>query len=275
MKNIKLIAICAIILLAISCKKDKIKENNCKIATIINGDDSILLTYNASNKVSNIKSIYLSEIINMDFINEGGFYKQIITTNSASLSGSTVNYILNANGYIDSYNITADEYTNMSKFKYDAEGHLIWSEINTTKDGLPYVNWKDSMVYENGNLTKFYVLYGGSTTNYGIYRTVLINYNTLENTAGLYVNEQLLQSATVGRWSYYEDNFPYLFHLFGKGSKNLPLNSTTTFSTLYPGFSYNYEYTSNVNNQITSQTINRIPDNEYFPKINRFYYECN
>ena len=278
-KNLKAIAILAIVILAVSCKKENQKPVACKVINLKIGNDSLVLSYNSSNKVSNIKSYNSSWLVNMDFLNDGGYHKQIVTTNTASLPSFTRNFSLNADGNIERFqqivNDAAGIYDNRVSCKYDAAGHLIVSEIITLKDGIPYVFWKDSMVYENDNLTKFYVLYGGNTGLYNIHRTVLINYSTIANTAGLYVNESLISGNIVGTGRYYEKNYPYFMHLLGKGSKNVPLSSTTTFSSGSGNYSFNYEYTTDAQNLVRSQKIIKTPTSSGYPKTNRFYYECN
>ncbi|MBP6660308.1 MAG: hypothetical protein KA174_06475, partial [Chitinophagales bacterium] len=75
-KNLKAIAILAIVILAVSCKKENQKPVACKVINLKIGNDSLVLSYNSSNKVSNIKSYNSSWLVNMDFLNDGGYHKQ-------------------------------------------------------------------------------------------------------------------------------------------------------------------------------------------------------
>lgn len=279
MKTTKLFALFTIVIFALSCKKEKQKEITCNITSVI-ADDSATISYNSSNKISNIKIFNTPDIINIDFMNEGGFHKETITTNNISLPGFTINYSLNANGFIDRFQQTITNpsvYVNIFRCKYDAEGHLILHEHKVTKSGSPYSYDKDSSVYENGNMTKLFRFMSliRDTVTTSLNSTTLITYNTQINTAGLYINQLMAPNNIVGTSTYYLKNFPYIFHLYGKGCKNLPISSTTTFSSGASGYAFSFDYTINENNLITSQTINRTPTTVSFPKISRFYYECN
>ncbi|MFN8283018.1 MAG: hypothetical protein U0U67_07365 [Chitinophagales bacterium] len=275
-----MIALIAMIIFAVSCKKEKQTDVICKLSALKMGDDSTHISYNTSNKVSSIKAITVDDEINMNFVNEGIFHKQTITENGSTTPAYTIYYSLNTNGYIDRYQLTvtnaASVYVNYFRCKYDAEGHLILQEIKVTKSGFPFSYKKDSCVYESGNLTRLYRFRSlvGDTITAPLYSTTLVNYTTQQNTAGLYINQLLAPSGVEGTSIFYLANFPYISHLYGKGSRNLPLNSTTTFSSGTSGYSLNYEYTTS-NNLVRSQTINRTPTAAGFPKINKFYYECN
>ena len=281
MKNLKTIALLAIVILAVSCKKEKQKVIACKVKTIITGNDSIVLSFNSLSNVTNINSTNVDGEINMDFINESGFHKQTITENGAASPAVTINYSLNTNGYIDRFQqiITnpASVYVNNFRCKYDAEGHLILHELKVTKSGFPFSYKKDSMVYENGNMTKLFrfTSLAGDTTSTSLYSTTLITYSTQNNTTGLYANSLFAPNNIIGTSTFYLNNFPYIIHLYGKGSKNLQTYSSTTFSSGATGYSFSFDYTIDANNLVTSQTMDRIPANPIYPKINRFYYECN
>jgi hypothetical protein len=281
MKNLKTIALIAIVILSVSCKKEKQKDISCKVTAIKTNDDSTTIHYNASNKVNSIQTLTVDDEINMDFSDDGAFHKQTITENGASIPTYTINYALYSKGFADRYQITitnpASVYVNNFRCKYDAEGHLILHELKVTKSGFPFSYYKDSCVYENGNLTKLYKFRSlvGDTTTVSLYSTTLINYTTQQNTAGLYVNQLLVPNNIIGTSVFYLANFPYISHLLGSGNKNLPLNSTTTFSTGTSSYTLNYEYIYDTNNLVKSQTINRTPSTAGFPKTNRFYYQCN
>ena len=280
-KNLKTIALLAIVILAVSCKKEKQYEIVCKVKTIITGNDSIILSFNSLSNVTNINSTNVDGEINMDFINESGFHKQTITENGAAIPAITIYYTLNANGSIDRFQqiVTnpASVYVNNFRCKYDAEGHLILHELKVTKSGFPFSYQKDSMVYENGNMTKFFEFGSlrGDTTSASLRSTTLITYDAQNNTAGLYINQLMAPNNIEGTSKFYLNNFPYIFHLLGKGSKNLPTYSTTTFSSGGTGYSFSFNYTVDANNLVTSQTMDRFPANPIYPKTNRFYYECN
>ncbi|MCC6583032.1 MAG: hypothetical protein IT271_04970 [Chitinophagales bacterium] len=281
MKTIKLITLLALVIFAASCKKDKQKETLCKVTTIITGNDSMIIQYNSSNKVSSIRSINTPDSLNMSFVNDGIFHKQTITENNAVLPAFTINYSLNAAGSIDKFQQTiiniASVYVNNFRCKYDNEGHLIIHENKVTKSGFPFSYKKDSSVYENGNMTKLYRFrsLAGDTTSATLYSTTLITYTVSNNTLGLYANQIINPNNIEGTSTFYLNNFPYILHLYGKGNKNLPASSATTFSSGAAGYTLNYEYTIDSNNLVTSQTINRTPTAVSFPKISRFYYACN
>lgn len=281
-KNLKTVALIAIVILAVSCKKEKNAETICRVTSIKSNSDSTIINYNASNQVIQIKNITPSDTINMAFANDGIYHKQTIT-GSPSIPVFTINYILNSNGNIDRFDETitnaSSVYVNSFNARYDTDGHLIWYENIVTKSGFHFESIKDSFVYENGNMTKFYQfrspLGSGNLRNFSLYATTLINYTNLKNTASLYVNKMYAPDNIIGTSLYYLINFPYIFHLLGKGSKDLPLNSTTTFNS--PGgdiYSLDYSYNLDENNLVKTQTINRTPAAINYPKTYTFSYAC-
>lgn len=279
MKTLKTFAIIAFTILIVSCKKDKqqTQEPVCRVTAIKTNSDSTIISY-ASGKVNSIYTMNGSDSTTINFVDEGGYHKEYVIYNNVAVPGS-VNYTLNAIGYIDRFQqtiITPAVYVNTFSCKYDTDGHLIWLENAVTKSGSAFNATKDSFVYENGNLTKKYVFRTpmGSITNYSLYSTTLINYSNIENTAGLYVNQLYAPENIQGTSNYYYQNFPFITHLYGKGSKNAPINSTTSITG--PSTTYNgYDYTFDADNRIVSQTITRSPASVSYPKTNRFYYTCN
>lgn len=264
---------CLIIIASTACKKEKL-STKCYISSIKTNTDSIAFTYNQNNKVSNIKSYFSSYLINMDFVDEGIYHKQIVNTGTASLPNYTINYRLNAKGFVESYEHTAYSspytYLNSASNVYDNEGHLIWSKMTTLRDGLPYVIWRDSMIYSNGNLTEYYNFYGNT-----LHRKAIISYSTIENTIGFYANNDFSITSIVGFSRYYEDERPYICHLLGNGSKNLASSAVVTFpSSPSLNRTYSYFYTFDSQQRISSETMAASPTALGFPKKSSFYYSC-
>ncbi len=273
-KNLKLITLIAIVILAVSCKKEKQTIKTCYISSIKSGPDSIAFSYNQSNKITNIKHYWYSDIINMDFAKDGTIEKHTVTTSSVGLPGYAINYTLNAKGFIESYERSTVSggysYLSMAQNKYDSEDHLISSEMTSLRNGMPYLEWKDSMIYENGNLTEYYNLYFGS-----IHRKTLITYSTTPNTIGFYSNNDYSITDVVGGSRFYDKKRPYICHLLGKGSKNLPQSAVLEFST-NPSINRTetFNYTFDSEQKITSETISTSISLPAYPKTNTFHYIC-
>lgn len=280
MKNLKFVCITILALIILSCKKEKQHEITCKVTALKTGTDSVLFRYNTVGNIDFIKTINSPDTTNMSFTNESGFYKEVITKNSNTTPNYTIYYKLNTNGNLDNFQLTISTpaiYINYIRCKYDNDGHLILQEVKTTKSGSPYSFKKDSSIYENGNLTKLYRFQSiiGDTTTALLNSTTLINYTSLSNTAGWYINQMYAPNNIQGTSTAELNNFPYLYHLLGKGSTNLPLNSSTSYSSGAGSISYTYDYLTDAENKVSSQTISRTPLGFGFPKINRFYYTCN
>lgn len=275
MKNqhLKIIILSMIIVASIACKKEKV-PSKCYISSIKTNTDSIIFTYNEQNKVSYIKSNSGDINVDMYFMDDGIYHNQKVNTNYASLPNYTINYKLNAKGFIESFQHTAfrapNYYQNTASNVYDEEGHLVWSKMITLKDGEPYTVYRDSMVYRNGNLMEYYNFYGSS-----LFRKITISYTDTENTIGNYTRNDFSATDIVGFSRYYEQEHPYTTHLLGKGSKNLPSSAVMTlFFSSSDDINFSYHYTFDSQQRITSETTTRSPDDMGYPKINRFYYNC-
>lgn len=186
---------------------------------------------------------------------------------------TTYNIYLNSNGTVASMNnsivIGGFTYDYYYTFHYNTEGRInrCDQKVENVSGGSVSFNY-DSMVYENGSLTKQYTF--GAATLSGPYSMQKYSITTNTDQANKisyhpynFVGEPI---STVS-------GFQAFYHLFGKGSDRLPAetNIYTPSGTL--SYKINYTHLLNENGYLTEENITRsiiAPGTEN----RRFYYSC-
>ena len=215
MKNLKTIAIIAIVILAVSCKKDK--QQICRLSNVSSIYDSTFYTYNTDGKLS--KSSYFliwstaGSKIDFDYHFTNNNCRIDVSSN-VGISPFSVNYILNNAGNIiectDSVLGSGGiYYKTILKNRYNDNNQIIANEIIYFENGIFDFAKKDSFAYEANNLTRIY-RYKKTSTLYRQEGYVDVEYGTDINQNGNYVMERyILKDGVVS--SHFGSGIPYAF----------------------------------------------------------------
>lgn len=231
MKNLKTIALIAIVILAVSCKKDK--QKTCKLSHISSRTDSTFYTYNADGKISKISNFLnwssSGSKIDLDYHFTNNNCRIDVTTN-IGISPFSVNYILNNAGNIiectDSVLGSGGiYYKTIRKSRYNDNNQIIANEIIYFENGIFDFAKKDSFAYEANNLTRIYK-YKKTSTLYRQDGYIDVEYGTDINQNENYTLERYILNDWVVSSHFGGGIPPFLFPLLGKSSNNIPTKIT-------------------------------------------------
>lgn len=263
---------CITLLLAASCKKDN-KAVSCRLSQRVSYLDSSQITYDASGRVS----VYNNAVGPIFTFTYSGLTAQCVVSYTGSSNTSSYQIYLNSQGlastitYYVPPTLLSGERLYSYVFLYDNNNRIVRCEQSldvpgTTSDYFMY----DSMVYENGNLNKqFTFARSGASTTYGLQEYSVIGYSTKENKIGYHALSSFDEPTSLER------GFTPFFHLYGKGSINLPLETTVynADGTLSTRLDYSYLFDEKGN--LTDEIITEIsPSHGPIIDNRKFFYEC-
>ncbi len=269
MNKIITLAIAAFLLTGIAaCKKDS-KTLNCRLAGRASYADSMAITYDAQGRVSafNYGAGYAYTLT------YGGLTAQAVVSTTTDPTVQTYNIFLNSNGQASSINtsttISGTTYDYSYVFFYDTEGHIIRCEqeqdnLSNTNDSYKY----DSMVYENGNLTKQYSYAANASSGpWFLQEYFTTTYTEKPNTLGYHAFSNFEEPTSI-----LSGYYPF-FHLYGKASAKLPLETTFYDNGGALSFRMSYAYLFDENGYVTEENVSR---SVIFPSTEnrRYYYTC-
>ena len=263
---------CITLLMAASCKKDN-KAVSCRLAQRVSYLDSSQITYDASGLVS----VYNNAVGPTFTFTYSGLTAQCVVSYTGFSNTSTYQIYLNSQGLASTITYYVPPTAGGAErlysyvFLYDNNNRIVRCEQSlnmpgTTSDFFMY----DSMVYENVNLSKqFTFKRSGASTSYGFQEYSVIAYTDKENTIGYHALSPFDEPTSLER------GFNPFFHLYGKGSTNLPLETTVyngdgTLSSIID-YSYLFDENGNVTDEIITKNIPLLA-----PAIDvrKFNYEC-
>jgi hypothetical protein len=228
MKNLKTIALIAIVILAVSCKKDK-QNQNCIINCIYGKNDSTILSYNTNGQPQN-HTYYVGSSRNFH-IN----FNYLYTANNCNIQVTSIVRSFSINYQLDTYgNIIAcadsllnggNLYKSILTCRYNAQQQIIFSEIKHYENGIFRNATKDSFAYTNGNLTRKYHYKKTSGLYYQDGYTNL-EYSEQPNQNDFHVTERYLIYDKIIS-NHFGGGMPNTMSgLLGKGSKNMLIKIT-------------------------------------------------
>jgi hypothetical protein len=262
----------AVTLAAISgCKKDKDNPSaaTCRLTKVENtGSDTALVVYDSEGRVTSYGSLNYY-LINLTY---SGLTASATLTNPDTTM-HFMNIFLNADKNIQSMNITRNvggaDYYYTYAFQYDADDHIIGSEQTLKPAGsLNTTYYKDSMVYENGNLVDKYTFYKMDSDPYAPYQHLTMTYGSQENKIGYHAFSSWEEPISIlSGWNFF-------YHMFGKTSKNLPVSTSFYDDTNANLFNLGYTFLLDGNGYPTEENIART--GSYPGTRNRkFAYSCD
>lgn len=214
MKKLLILLLPAII--ATGCNDDS-DNVSCQLTSIVfNNTDTAQIVYNDQGKV-----------IKYGDLNSAHYtFSYSGLTATVMFGPKTTSLFLNGDGHVVSFSDTITVgltvYYYDYSFEYDANGHLVKSVQSVADNalGLNNATYKDSMVYESGNLVEKYTFYKGPAAgSFTLEDRAEIEYGSTDNKLGLYfwsTDEEPLSIST---------GWLQLYHLFGASSKDLPVRT--------------------------------------------------
>lgn len=261
-------AVC--LLLSFSACKKEDKKLNCRLTDTYTAGDSVHITYDAQGRVSVYAYPDLGTYYTYTY---SGLSAQCVLSTPSNPSLITYNLFLNSDGTVASMLYTrligSSTVNYTFNFKYNSEGRIRLCEQQLNDVTIGAVSFKlDSMVYVNGNLSAQFTYNAASPTGpFYFQESTLTTYTEYDNTISYHP------------FSIYEEPMTLLsglgpfYHLYGKGSSKLPLETSVynDLSVLNFKMSYNYLFDENGNVQEQNQvrTIS-LPS----ASNKRFYYTC-
>jgi len=207
----------ALFVFVAGCKKDKDAEMTCRLTSIQStGLDTAQLTYDAEGNLTSYGSLS-NYLINLTY--SGLTVTTTIANEDTTRQG--YNIFLNADKNVQSMNLTnnngGSNYYYTYTFEYDTEKHVVWSEQTYKQLGTPTIYYyKDSMIYENGNLTEKHTFYKMNDDPYVPFERKEITPGTELNKIGYYAFSSREEPISItSAWH-------FIYPLFGKASVNLP-----------------------------------------------------
>jgi hypothetical protein len=267
MNRILLLSATLLLLFATACKKDK-GVPTCRLTAIKSNFDTAYISYNSNGRVASYGDV------------PGGLYTffypgGLSAYDSLETSGgkkADCNISLDANGRItfmtrsvQSLGATVN-YT--YQFQYNADGYITLCEqtYGASTTG-PTAFYKDSMVYNNGNLVAKYTFTRDQISPYALYKYTNSTYSTQQNKIGYHAFFYFEEPISV------TDGWNAFYHLFGQGPANLPLKTTLYNNTGGVTYVLDYTYLTDENGYPTEANIVRsVNSTNIFNR--KFSYSC-
>lgn len=263
--NIIIIALLLIIGIgAIACKKDKNlveSPKNCLVTDIYVGStDSTHITYNSSNKQNSIKQFSGDDSLFTMYFSHNPTYIENNFYSSTFYLGS-VRYETNSEGNIIKFYENRDIDALEMFLYYNSNNQLTHYNATYFRSGVPHSYTKDSLIYENDNLVRWYSFTRNATVpNFRLFSADTILYSTSLNTIGLFANFIVFNEKP----NFFDHRFinpynsfaPYVLNFLGKGSKNLPtqLRKTSDYGVIRTA-RYEFENRLDASKNLTQQNI--------------------
>lgn len=267
MKNLVsfILLIFAVSLSIISCKKDKAEETqSCEISGITPGyigAPTEEFTYDAQGRILKYKQKYAS----YDF-EYSGLSGSLLTYDTLGNLVDEADLTFDSQGRLTSYeNYATISGTSLRYFyqmTYNSEGYLA-TNIQTLKGGSVYDDYyKDSLIYENGNLVKKIV----KTREGLVYETTSYTYGSVPNkTWNFFLNYHGEPFSILS-------GYVFLYPLLGKATHHLP----TAISIRQGSFENNisFDYLSNENGYVEEYTKHIRNSYENSSNTSKLSYKC-
>lgn len=260
----------ALLLIGVSaCKKDD-EKLNCRLSGTYIAGDSVHITYDAQGRVS----VYAYPDFNVSYnFTYSGLTAQCVRNAPSNPTTISYNLFLNSDGTVANMFYTrllgGNTVNYTFNFKYNSEGRirLCEQQENDVTIGASIFRL-DSMVYVNGRLTAQYTYYGSTPTG-PIYfqESTLTTYTEHDNTIGYHPFSIYEEPTTL------LSGFGPFFHLFGKGSSKLPLETSVYNDLGVLNFKMSYNYLFDDNGNVREQNQVRTVSGP-FASNKKFYYTC-
>ena len=268
MNRIVLLSAALLLLIASACKKDKsVHTPTCRLTTIQTNFDTSNVTYNTNGVVTSYGSLAMGLYT---FLYSGLTASDSVETSSEKKLDCNIS--LDAKGRVTYMNRTTQffgtSYYYTFNFQYNADGYVSLCEQIYTNSGNTQVDYyKDSMVYNNGNLATKYTFTRTESTPYVLSSRTECTYSSDLNKIGFYAYYLIEEPISV------TNGWAAFYHLFGKGPVNLPLKTTLYSSTGDVTYVLDYTYLMDENGYPTEENIVRSILSPY--SFNRKYsYSC-
>lgn len=269
MKSIISAAILLLLVSAAGCKKDK-STVSCKLVSRATNTDSSLITYDAQGRV---QSFELVGEYAYTFTYTSALTAQCIVSIPSNPVYDSYNIFLSTTGTIvsmnNSLNIGGSTYDYSYAFQYNVDGKISRCEQSVIQASGGSNTFKyDSMVYENGNLTKQYTYYATSATGpFYLQEYSLTTYSDQPNKVGYHAYSFVEEPTSI------LSGFYPFFHMYGNGSNNLPVETSVFTNTGTLSFKMSYNYLLDEKGYLIEENVSRgiiAPSTEN----RRFYYTC-
>ncbi|HLP52851.1 MAG TPA: DUF4595 domain-containing protein [Chitinophagales bacterium] len=267
MNRILLVSATLLLFLASACKKDK-TATNCRLTAIKSNFDTAYIAYNSNGRVVSYGDVQYGLY---SFFYPGGL-TAFDSVETAGSKKADCNISLDANGRVtfmtrnvQSLGATLN-YT--FQFQYNADGYITLCEqtYGASSTG-PTAFYKDSMVYNNGNLVAKYTFTRDLISPYALQSYLNCTYSTQQNKIGHHAFFYFEEPISV------TDGWNAFYHLFGNGPANLPLKTTVYNNTGAVTYILDYTYLTDENGYPTEASIVRsVNSTNIFNR--KFSYSC-
>lgn len=269
---------------AIACKKDKNpaeSPKNCLVTDIyVESFDTFNITYSSSNKQNSIRQFRGDDSLFTMYFSHNPTYIENNIYSSTSYLGS-VRYETNSEGNIIKFYENRDIDAIEMFLYYNSNNQLKHYNAIFYRSGVPHTYTKDSLIYENDNLVRWYSFTRNATEpNFRLFSADTILYATSLNAIGLFANFIVFdEKPNFFNHRFTNSSFaPYVLNFLGKGSKNLPLQlrRTSDYGVIRTA-RYEFENILDASKNLTQQNISLAYNGSplLFDKTIKFNLKCN